>query len=325
MPFHLMRQDLVRIRADAIVNTTNMGLTARDGGVSGAIFAGADREKLTEACRAIGVCPLGQAVITDSFGLPAKKIIHTACPAWIDGRHGEEKLLRSCYRSSLELARQHGMQSVAFPLIGSGHRAFPREIALQAAVSEAQTFLLGLQDDMSVSLALFSKHSFLLSQKLSAKVPELVDDQYVYGQSYARGRHPSAVIEQAASMVRAGALEGIGPGIPFMDAVLKLVDRREMSDASLYKRANMTKQHFHKLKMGMITPQKRAAVALCIGLKLDLHDTQDLLSRAGYVLTPASPADLIVMDCLEQGICSVIDVNIRLYDSREERRRRAEC
>ena len=140
MSLHLIQCDITTLQVDAIVNAANSRL-APGSGVCGAIFRAAGYQKLDAACRAIGGCPTGQAVLTDGFDLPARYVIHTVGPIWQGGDHGEQALLQSCYENSLVLAVQQGCKSIAFPLISSGIYGYPREQALRVAISAIQTFL----------------------------------------------------------------------------------------------------------------------------------------------------------------------------------------
>jgi O-acetyl-ADP-ribose deacetylase (regulator of RNase III) len=154
MPLQIIHADIVTLAVDAIVNAANPALQA-GGGVCGAIFAAAGREALQAACNELGGCATGDAVITPGFRLPAKYIIHTVGPVWRGGSHGEEALLRSCYRRSLEITQAHGLGSVAFPLISAGVYGYPREAALQTAETEILRYL-NTHGDRSVTLALYS-------------------------------------------------------------------------------------------------------------------------------------------------------------------------
>ncbi|MGI5970428.1 MAG: macro domain-containing protein [Oscillospiraceae bacterium] len=154
MPLEIVYGDITKISADAIVNAANSGLR-EGGGVCGAIFKAAGADKLRAECEKIGYCPEGGAVITGGYALPAEYIIHTVGPVWRGGNYGEEEVLRSCYLSSLQLAKQRGLNSVAFPLISSGIFGYPKEEAMKTAVSAIEDFLS--ENDMAVSLVLFGR------------------------------------------------------------------------------------------------------------------------------------------------------------------------
>ena len=163
MSLHLIQCDITTLQVDAIVNAANSRL-APGSGVCGAIFRAAGYQKLDAACRAIGGCPTGQAVLTDGFDLPARYVIHTVGPIWQGGDHGEQALLQSCYENSLVLAVQQGCKSIAFPLISSGIYGYPREQALRVAISAIQTSLR--RQELEVTLALFDPELLALGQKM---------------------------------------------------------------------------------------------------------------------------------------------------------------
>ncbi len=152
MPFFKVQNDITKMETDAIVNAANRRLRV-GGGVCGAIFRAAGVEKLQAACNGLGPIETGQAVITDGFHLPAKYIIHTAGPIYQGGNHGEEALLRACYMNSLQLAKEHGCKSIAFPLISSGIYGYPKEEALRVAEEAIGDFLTS--NEMDVYLVLF--------------------------------------------------------------------------------------------------------------------------------------------------------------------------
>lgn len=132
--------DITRLKVDAVVNAANNQL-AGGSGVDGAIHRAAGAGQLQEACRRIGFCATGEAVVTPAFALPAKCIIHTVGPVWNGGHAGEPELLRSCYSACLTLAVQEGARSVAFPAISCGAYGYPREEAAQIAVDEVERCL----------------------------------------------------------------------------------------------------------------------------------------------------------------------------------------
>ena len=176
MPFTIVRNDITHVKADAIVNAANEQLW-QGGGVCGAIFAAAGAKKMRKACDKIGHCDTGKAVATPAFALPAKYVIHTVGPVWRGGTHGDNEMLASCYRSSLELAESLGCTSIAFPLISAGIYGFPRREALRIAQDEIRTFLD--EHEMEVTLVLYDKGSMVLADDLRLRVESYIDDVYV--------------------------------------------------------------------------------------------------------------------------------------------------
>ncbi len=163
MALTLLQGDITKLKVDAIVNAANSRL-APGGGVCGAIFSAAEYEPLDRACRAIGGCQTGNAVITPGFNLPAAYVIHAVGPIWQGGGHNEAQLLADCYTNALYLAREQGCKSIAFPLISSGIYGYPKREAMEIALSAIESFL-GTWE-MEVFLVLFDRSSAELGERL---------------------------------------------------------------------------------------------------------------------------------------------------------------
>lgn len=167
MPLQLVRNDITKMKVDAIVNAANSALQ-RGGGVCGAIFAAAGAGELQAACNKIGGCQVGEAVITPGFNLPARYIIHTVGPIWQGGHANEAQLLHNCYINSLNLALKHQCQSIAFPLISSGIYGYPKAQALHVALSAISKFLL--TNEANVYLVLFDNETIAIAEDLGINV-----------------------------------------------------------------------------------------------------------------------------------------------------------
>ena len=174
MPIQIIRQDITKIRCDAIVNPTNSALIP-SGGTDEAIHAAAG-PKLAEACAKLSGCALGQAVITYGYNLPCKYIIHTVGPVWKGGTDDERTMLESCYTESLRLAKKHKCRTVAFPLISSGTYGYPKDQVLKVAMETISAFLH--VNEMSVTIAVYDRDSYALSRELANQVTAYIDDRY---------------------------------------------------------------------------------------------------------------------------------------------------
>ena len=329
MPFEIVRNDITNMRVDAIVNTANprpvIGL-----GVDSAIHEKAGPQLLT-ARQEIGHIDMGCAAITPAFQLAAKYVIHTVGPVWDGGSYGEEDLLRSCYDNSLGLAVEHGCQSIAFPLISTGNYGFPKDKALQIAIAAFSEFLL--EHEMQIYLVVFDQTSYKLSEKLFQGVASYIDQHYVdawqmatYAAEAPRINRRRWEIDRCETMAmrecapcasKAMSLEDMlkQADAGFTETLLKLIDQTGKKDSEVYKKANISKQHFSKIRNNpAYKPTKPTAIALALALELDLETTKDLIGRAGYALTNSSKFDLIIRYFIEQGNYNVVEINMALYE-----------
>lgn len=324
MPFSIVRQDITQMQVDAIVNAANTELEM-GGGVCGAIFQAAGVTALRAACRKVAPIPTGGAVLTPGFNLPAKYIIHAAGPVYRSWDAAQsERLLRSAYLESLRLARRHRCVSIAFPLISSGIYGYPKEEVLRVATAAIGDFLM--QHDMKVYLAIFDKASFAISQKLAGAVKSYIDENYVSAhQGSRRGllEVESRAIEAAtpppmaaAPSCMSGELEARLGNLdePFHVALLRLIDAKGKTDVEVYKRANIDRKLFSKIRKGKgYLPGKRTVLALAIALQLTLRETDDLLERAGYALSHSQKFDVIIEYFILSGRYDIFEINEVLF------------
>jgi O-acetyl-ADP-ribose deacetylase (regulator of RNase III) len=319
MPFTIIRQDITKLKVDAIVNAANTELQM-GGGVCGAIFRAAGPAQLQAACDQVAPIQTGGAAITPGFKLPAKYVIHAAGPVY-DHRHKaqSEAYLRSAYTESLKLATEHYCQSIAFPLISSGIYGYPKGEALQVATAAITDYLTS--HDLDVYLAVFDKTAFVVSQKLLGEVDSYIDEHYVA--AYQVQRRKLLEVEQNAledaaptAPLKAQSLDDLMGHLdePFSDALLKLIDAKGKTDVEVYKRANLDRKLFSKIRTGKgYTPKKPTILALAVALELTLDETDDLLERAGYALSHASKFDVIVEFFIVKGNYNIFEINEVLF------------
>ena len=326
MPFEIVRNDITNMQVDAIVNTANPWPVI-GAGTDSMIHEKAG-PRLLLARREIGPIAVGQAAVTPGFDLHAKFVIHTVGPCWEGGTAGEERLLRSCYDTALQLALEHGCRSVAFPLISSGNYGFPKDRALRIAISAFSEFLL--EHEVQIYLVVFDRTAYRLSEQLFSNVASYIDQHYVdrfERASFAASRPLRLenrrkaemdvcmeVCEAAApKMTLAEMLEQEDAG--FAETLFKHIDASGKKDSEIYKRANLSRQHFSKIRNNPhYKPTKQTAIALALALELDLAQTRDLIGRAGYALTNSSKFDLIIRYFIEQRNFNVVQINLALYE-----------
>ena len=176
MAFRIIRNDIIKVKADAIVNTANPEVTIGDG-VDFAIYEAAGAEQLLLARKKVGKLAIGEVGLTPAFKLDAKYIIHVSGPYWIDGLHQEDTLLRGCFDRALELAYKRRCKSIAFPLMSTGTYGFPKELGVRIALEAFNAFLL--QHEMEIILVVFGETAFQVSGKIFDDVKEYVDNSYV--------------------------------------------------------------------------------------------------------------------------------------------------
>ena len=327
MPLEIVRNDITKMAVDAIVNAANETLLG-GGGVDGCIHRAAGPELLAE-CRSLGGCKIGDAKITKAYRLPCKYVIHTVGPVWSGGRFGEREQLVSCYRRSLALALEHGCETVAFPLISSGIFGYPKDRALRVAVDTIGEFLM--ENDMTVYIVIFDRAAYQIGGKLFADIAEYIDDRYVDEHTDSRRERlrrlnrlekKSVACEgavMAAPMAPSIAPDGLDDLLDALDAgfsetLLKLIDRTGKKDSEIYKKANVDRKLFSKIRNNPdYKPSKATAIAFAIALELSLEETRDFIARAGYALSRSSKFDIIIEYFIEQGNYDIFAINEALF------------
>lgn len=328
MPFFIIRDDITRLSVDAIVNAANSSLLG-GGGVDGAIHRAAG-PRLSEECRMLGGCSTGEAKITKGYDLPARFVIHTVGPVWYGGNRNEPALLASCYRKSLSLAEINGCESVAFPLISAGVYGYPKKEAIDIASCEIKAFLQ--THDMTVYLVIFDRSAFDSAKEKYADLQSYIDEHYVTLHSDSprlfHNRQKAAMQMDTCAMPQmAGARPQAMGAKPnslkeqlkkldesFSQSLLRRIDERGMTDAECYKKANIDRKLFSKIRSDKnYKPSKQTALAFAIALELDADETDDLLQKAGFALSKSSALDVIIRYFIERKNYDIYQINEALF------------
>lgn len=345
MPYEIIRADITTLKVDAIVNAANVSLLG-GGGVDGAIHKAAGPE-LLNACRLLGGCEVGQSKVTKGFNLPSKYVIHTVGPIWRGGASNESELLLSCFETSLELAKEMQLESIAFPLISTGVYGYPKDLAIEIANRAIRSFLI--DNDMMIYLVVFDRDAFKLSQDIHTSIKAYIDDHFVEEHSDTRFRNVNYNIVDDAQIDESSTLEYVernqsfeaddihlkavassAPSIKkkkrslddvllqlddtFSERLLRWIDIKEKSDVEVYKRANIDRKHFSKIRGDKYyKPSKSTAIAFAIALELNRDETDDLLLTAGYALSSSNKFDLIIKYFLENQIYDLYTINETLF------------
>lgn len=323
MPFKIIRADITTLDVDAIVNAANNHLQS-GGGVCGAIFSAAGENRLSKACNKIGFCPTGGAVITSGFNLKAKYIIHTVGPVYGANKQKEAEELYSCYINSLNLAKKHAVTSIAFPLISSGIYGYPKNEALTIATSAILKFIS--ENEMDVYLTVYDKLSFSTGKQLFKDIESYISDNMVVpdmrrtalrsyikdpGAQYAPPTASSSTVASSSSL----SIEDIfsKESESFSKMLFRLIDERGMNDVDVYKRANIDRKLFSKMRKADYAPKKITVMALVIALRLNMSEAKDLLCAAGFAFSPANRFDLIIQYFIERGEYDIYTINETLF------------
>ena len=342
MSFKIVRNDISKMETQAIVNTANAYVEVGPG-CDETIYNAAGFDELFNYRRDnIGEVPEGEAFITPGFNLKAEYIIHAVSPFFMDGKQGEEALLRSCYRKSLALAKEHGITSISFPLISTGEFGYPKEEGIRIAVDEIYDFLF--DNEMDVILVVFDDKSTELGEKIYPGLKDYIADRFEAAdrEAISYNRRPSRRnfdMMECAPM----CLAAPGSSMPFEDQedeeaafealksklderkahladsfsqyLLYLISLKGMTNAEVYKNAIIDKKLFAKIKNDPdYHPQKITCLCLCVGARLSLDETRDLLARAGYALSPCDMRDIIFSYFIENEHYDMVDIDIQLEE-----------
>ena len=243
-------------------------------------------------------------------------------PIWEGGNSGEEEMLKSCYRESLKLALENNCESLAFPLISSGAYGYPKQEALQIAVSEISEFLL--LHDMLIYIAVFDKVSFCISKKLAQSIEEYIDENYIADcfQSisscfYENESEPFSInndFERAKPYDKSlsDAVDNLDES--FSQALLRIIDEKGLTDSEVYKKANVDRRLFSKIRSDAnYKTSKQTALAFAIALELSLDETNIFLQKAGFALSHSNKFDIIIEYFIKNRNYSIFEINEALF------------
>ena len=340
MPFKIIRDDITKVKADAIVNPVNPEVCI-GGGVESAIYKAAGKEKLLEARKELGRLQPGKVGVTEAFNLDAKYIVHVSGLYWKGGNSFEARCLKECYEKALKAALDKGCKSIAVPLLGTGTYGFPKDIGLDVAVSTFTEFLE--EYEMDITLVVFGNDAVNVSGKLVDEVRSFVDNKYVkeaLETEYKEDRNieryalpnerfhlllkeetydvlDNACTKDTFSAKQPGSLEAALKNIykeSFEKHLQQLINKKGLRNSEVYAAANISKQYFSKLLKGQVKPSKDKMLALAVGLRLNMDEVVDFLRIAGYALSPISQTDTVVEYFIRKQEYNVLKINIVLFD-----------
>lgn len=351
MPLQIVRNDITKMKADAIVNATNEALIPGGSGVDASIHAAAGA-KLAEALKEIGFCRTGSAVLTEAYGISqCRYIIHAVSPVW-SGRETERKLLEQCYESIFRLAEEYGLQSIAMPVLAAGANGFPRETAYAEAAGAARRFLASGKDEVMIYLVLFGEDMVEISSRQNETVQQYITENYCemnhavlaeerLSQWERRPRHfgnlpeglPCSSVEDAAPEPVEGKFPHASCAMPsqvwereekedyaaedksFGEMCDWWREKKKISISEFYSRANLSRSAFYYVRRHPEQmPRKTTAFACVIGLQLTLEEANDLLMRAGIAFSPYYRTDMIVREYIENEDYDIDRLNLELFE-----------
>ena len=323
MSFKILRNNITKVPADAIVNTANP-MPAVGKGTDTAVYEAAGWEKLLAARKEIGVIERGQSAWTPAFNLKkhgVKYIIHTIGVFYQDGNHGEKEILRSCYKTALKTAVELNCKSVAIPLLATGNYRFPKDLALQIAVDEISRFLL--EHEVDVLLVVYDKESYKISEKLFDDVEDFLFDNldgYELKAAGAVNLEPVHYAEKEITPIDVDAfIRSSKDKLNFQNNLMQLIADRKLDNVTVYKKAYIDKKFFSKIISNKdYVPKKHTVMALGLALELPLEEYESFLASAGYAFMPSSKFDLIIKYCVMNQIYNLINVDVILDDHGEE-------
>ena len=307
MPITIVKNDITKMKVDAIVNSTNPEFAPGGDGVDMAIHTMAGPE-LAGALEKLDSCDYGSSVITPAFGsLMCKYIIHTCAPVYIDGMSGEETLLRSCYKSIFRLAVENGCKSVAIPILSAGAYGYPIHEAYLIATTAAREYSLSFDGDLNIYIVVHNEVMANVGLRAGDKVVNPEPDFECFGAA------PKAQMLQPECICAPEPEDYTDQDLPFGEMCEWWINKKDLDMSSFYQRANIDRRTYwavrHKIKT---VPKKTTVLAIVIGLRLELDEAEDLLKRSGLALSPYLDLDRAVTGFIEIGQYNIDEINFQL-------------
>lgn len=328
MPYQIVRNDITQMQVDAIVNPTDPIFTGL-GGTDGRVHTVAGPE-LRKACDALPLLEEGSVAVTNGFMLPCKYVIHTVGPIWHGGDQDERRKLKNCYRNALHAALERNCETIAFPLISSGTFGYPKDKVLRIALEAISSFLM--HHDMLVFIVVYDKKAYELSKKLQKDVDAFIDEHYIayhskhynpytytYEPSNTAPAEDAPASRQGPVSVQPDKAQNLDAMLSHMDEtfstmLLRLIDESGMTDVECYKKANIDKKLFSKIRSNRdYQPTKPTVIAFAVALRLSLEETKQLLGKAGLALNHSNKFDVIVEYFISARKYNAFEINEVLY------------
>lgn len=315
MPFQIIREDITRVKVDAIVNPTDDAYTHL-GGTDMRVH-GAAGDELYKECKRHGSLNVGDVCITSSFNMKnCKYIIHTFGPYYVDGEHNEGYLLRRCYENVLRCAVDNNIESIAIPLISTGSFNYPKKDDLRVATNVITDFIY--EHELDVYLLVYDKEAFDISNSLYRDIHNYLEDNGIYDE--VRSYRPSKAfgfmsMPVGSSLSEHEVLDEEFSFVDFVedesfnDCLRRIIREKNLIESDVYKGANLTKQAFNGIYNEGKVPKKNNVLALCIGLRLNIDEADDFIEKAGYSFSRGNKHDYIVRYFIENEIYDVYKIN----------------
>ncbi|MCD4827469.1 MAG: macro domain-containing protein [Acholeplasmataceae bacterium] len=319
MPFKIMRQDITKMKVDAIVNSTS-SYPGIGGGVDLQIHDAAGPLLLVER-KSFGFLDTTKVIITKGYDLDVKYVFHTVGPVYLDGKHNERELLHKTYENVLNKAHEKHLESIAFPLIAAGLFGFPRGQALEIALNAIKEFLL--KSDMMIYLVVYDEQSYLVSLERFETVKSYIEQEQVVEEFHNFIMHSNGLNLECSikRSKKSRKLEDIMDHVDdsFVTSLFQHIDDRKLGDIDVYKKANIDRKLFSKIKCNIdYQPSKITVIAFSIALGLNLDETKDLLAKAGFALSKSSKFDLIIRYYIENEIYDMYEINQMLISWKQK-------